>query len=329
MIKKQRGLLVTNAFLRTEKFVEHYEWLKKAADRRGISLEMTDNAAHMMGVEEEPVWLKAYDFVIYWDKDLFLGEKLSRFGDRYGIPVFNSPKAIGVSDDKYKTYQCLSEWNRLHEQEKIRLLPTVMAPMTYANVGYPTLTFLEHVEKMLGYPMVLKECCGSFGMQVYLVSDRKELEDMTRKLAGIPFFYQKYAAYSSGRDVRLQVVGDKVVAAMERYSEHGDFRANITNGGSMKPYQPNLAEEKLAVLVTKILGLDFAGVDLLFSEETKTADVVCEVNSNAHFKNIYTCTGVNVAEKILSYIMDRCRASDGCLFSTKRSVDKKETERKL
>jgi RimK family alpha-L-glutamate ligase len=305
MTKQNRGLLVTNAFLRTEKFVEHYEWLKKAAARRGICLEMTDNAAHMMEVEEEPVWMKAYDFVIYWEKDLYLGEKLSYFGDRYGIPIFNSPKAIGMSDDKYRTYQCLSEWNVSHPHEKVRLLQTVMAPMTYANVGYPTAHFLDEVEKMLGYPMVLKECCGSFGMQVYLVSDRNELEDRTKKLAGIPFLFQKYAAYSSGRDVRVQVVGDRVAAAMERYSENGDFRANITNGGSMKPYSLSQAEESLAVLVTKILGLDFAGVDLLFSEETKTADVVCEVNSNAHFKNIYTCTGINVAEEILSYIVSQ------------------------
>ena len=58
-----------------------------------------------------------------------------------------------------------------------------------------------------------------------MAQDRKMLEQLTGKLGGKPFLYQKYHQYSSGRDVRLQVVGCEVVAAMERYSENGDFRA--------------------------------------------------------------------------------------------------------
>jgi len=155
--------------------------------------------------------------------------------------------------------------------------------------------------------MVVKECFGSFGMQVYLAHDRKELEELTIKLGGVPFLYQKFHEASSGRDVRLQVVGDQVVAAMERYSENGDFRANITNGGSMKVYEPSDAECQLAVQTAQILGLDFCGVDLLFEETGGVADIVCEVNSNAHFKNIHTCTGVNVAEKIMEYIRNKLK----------------------
>lgn len=50
------------------------------------------------------------------------------------------------------------------------------------------------------------------------------------------------------------------------------------------------------------LGLCFGGIDLLFTESGE-AEVVCEVNSNAHFKNIYDCTGINVADKIIAYII--------------------------
>jgi RimK family alpha-L-glutamate ligase len=213
--------------------------------------------------------------------------------------------AIAVCDDKYETYLRLSHWNTQHPSERVKLLPTVAAPMTYPNVGYTHLDFLTPIEKKLGYPMVVKECCGSFGMQVYLAPDRKALEELTLRLGGTPFLYQQYASYSKGRDVRFQVVGERVAAAMERYSQNGDFRANITNGGSMKPYTPCAEEEELAVRVAKILGLDFAGVDVLFSEETGLADIVCEVNSNAHFKNIYTCTGVNTAEEIMAYISSK------------------------
>ena len=77
----------------------------------------------------------------------------------------------------------------------------------------------------------------------------------------------------------------------------------------MKCYTPSEEECNLALLTAKALGLDFAGIDLLFSGSGKNgadeADIVCEVNSNAHFKNIHTCTGVNVAEKIIEYILSQ------------------------
>ena len=75
----------------------------------------------------------------------------------------------------------------------------------------------------------------------------------------------------------------------------------------MKVYEPSDAECQLAVQTAQILGLDFCGVDLLFEESGGVADIVCEVNSNAHFKNIHTCTGVNVAEKIMEYIRNKLK----------------------
>lgn len=299
----QKGILVTNAFLRTNKFVEHYEWLRDAAKQYQLQLDMMENAQYLVCCDNPPVWLEEYDFVLFWDKDMGLGKDISQYAAQKGMPVFNSIDAIGACDDKFETYHRIGIWNQHNPNEKIAMLPTILAPMTYANIGYTKLDFLDQVEKQLSYPMVIKECFGSFGMQVYLVQNRRELEEQTRRLAGVPFLYQKYQQCSSGRDVRLQVVGDQVVAGMYRYSRNGDFRANITNGGSMKPYTPSPKEEKLAVKVVRILGLDFAGVDLLFSKgENATADILCEVNSNAHFRNIYSCTGVNVAEHIMRYI---------------------------
>ena len=79
-----------------------------------------------------------------------------------------------------------------------------------------------------------------------------------------------------------------------------DFRANITNGGKMKKYEPTPEQKQMAIDVCRELNLDFAGVDILFGKDNEP--VLCEVNSNAHFKNIYDCTGVNVAEHIMKYI---------------------------
>ena len=88
--------------------------------------------------------------------------------------------------------------------------------------------------------------------------------------------------------------------SMERVNEN-DFRANITNGGKMKKYTPTKEQAQMAIDVCRELNLDFAGVDIMFGKEGEP--VLCEVNSNAHFKNIYDCTGVNVAESILDYIV--------------------------
>lgn len=301
---QKKGILITNAFLRTDKFAEHYEWLQKAAKKRLAELELMDNSSQLSFCGADLSWLDSYDFVLFWDKDIGLGKEITRYAVTKNIPVFNPVDAIAACDDKFETYFRIGCYNEKHPSEAVSILPTILAPMTYENIGYTTLDFLEQIEKKLSYPMVVKECFGSFGMQVYLINDRSGLEHITKNLEGKPFLYQKYHSFSSGRDVRLQVVGDRVVAAMYRYSENGDFRANITNGGKMKNYQPTSQEEALAVRITRILGLDFAGVDLLFSENRENgANILCEVNSNAHFKNIYTCTGVNVAEYIMDYIL--------------------------
>ena len=85
---------------------------------------------------------------------------------------------------------------------------------------------------------------------------------------------------------------------MYRYSET-DFRANVTAGGKIRNYEPSEKECQLAVRAAEAVGADFAGVDLLFG---KDRPLVCEVNSNAHFKNLMDCSGVNTAEHIIKYV---------------------------
>jgi glutathione synthase/RimK-type ligase-like ATP-grasp enzyme len=95
-------------------------------------------------------------------------------------------------------------------------------------------------------------------------------------------------------------VGGEVVAAVKRMSDH-DFRANVTNGGRMVPF--DLPEEyvDMALRCSRVIGADFAGVDMLFGPGEEP--VLCEVNSNAHFKNLYNCTGVDVAELMVKHML--------------------------
>ena len=179
---------------------------------------------------------------------------------------------------------------------------TILAPKTFANVGYPQVRFAAEAARALGFPVVLKECFGSFGQQVYLFHDVDALCQKVQSLAGTPLLFQELIHESYGRDARINVVGGRVVACMLRQSTDGDFRSNLTRGGAMAPYSPTRAEAELAVRATELLGLDFAGVDVLFGRD---GPLLCEVNSNAHFKTTLECTGVNMAVEIMRHIARR------------------------
>lgn len=278
---------MVNGFLYTGKFTELTEMFVAAAERKGIYLEVRSNREIYTGIFELDHAVPRPDFVLFWDKDVIL----ARYLELSGIPVYNSSRSIEVCDDKRKTYLSLLEAG-------IPIPRTISGPMTYENVGFPSLDFVDSLEGGLGYPLIVKEAFGSFGEQVYMAENREELERILKAIERKPFLLQQYISSSRGQDVRLQVVGDQVVAAMRRYSDN-DFRANITSGGHMEGYEPEEAACLLATRAARAVGCDFAGVDLLFTEG---GFLVCEVNSNAHFKNLYECTGINTADYIMEYI---------------------------
>ncbi len=280
------GWIIVNGFLYTSKFSELTDLFMDAAKEHNIDLFVKTNSECFLGMFELSTEKKP-DFVLFWDKDILLAKYLATCG----IPVYNPAEGIEICDDKRKTALALS----MHGLPQPLTFP---APMTYENIGFPQLDFLSQIQSKLHFPIIVKEAFGSFGQQVYLAKDHKELCALTKKLETVPFLYQQFIRESSGRDIRLQVVGDEVVAAMERTSET-DFRANISNGGTMKAYQPDQEAVTLAVKACRAVKCDFAGVDLLFESD---GYLVCEVNSNAHFKNLLDCTGVNTAWYILQYI---------------------------
>ena len=284
-----RGLLVVNAFLRTTKFDELYTFLAEAAEKENMQLDVMTNAELVCALEAD-FQPEQYAFVVFWDKDVLLAQRLEQLGMR----LFNPARGIALCDDKSRTWLALKD-------EGIPMPRTIPAPMTFANIGYPTLDFAAQIGEQLGYPVVVKECCGSFGQQVYLCHDREQLLSKVRELAGVPILFQQAITESMGRDVRINVVGGQVVASILRRSTAGDFRSNLTLGGAMEPYTPTEAEAALAIRATQRLGLDFAGVDVLFG---KDGPLLCEVNSNAHFKTTLACTGVNMAEAIMHHIRE-------------------------
>ena len=283
------GLMVVNAFLRTTKFDDLYHTLLQAAQGAGMTLDVMTNAELCCTVDS--LCPTAYDFVLFWDKDVQLAMQLESCGMR----VFNSAQSILWCDDKALTYLKLKETG-------VPMPRTILAPKTFSAVGYPDLTFLEAVSRALGFPVVVKECFGSFGQQVYLAHTMQELTERVQALAGTPLLFQELIEESYGHDVRINVVGGQVVASMHRRSTDGDFRSNLTRGGAMEACNPTAEQEAIALRAVEALKLDFAGVDVLFG---KNGPLICEVNSNAHFKTTLECTGVNMADEIMLYIRER------------------------
>ena len=282
-----KGWLIVNGFIGSSKFNELYEFLERAAKKRGIELRIktSDSLAGIVGerICEEPL-----DFVLFWDKDIHLAHRL----EAEGVRLYNSARAIEICDSKALTATALVG--------KVATPRTIIAPKTFEGLGYTKREFVENATRVLGLPMIIKEAYGSFGAQVYLASTLDEAKKIVSSLGHKDFIMQEFIAESRGRDVRVNVVGGRVVSAMERYND-SDFRSNITNGGKMRAAELTPEIEAAAIRAAEAIGLDFAGVDVLFG---KDGPVVCEVNSNPHFKSSLECTGVDMSEKIMDYIAE-------------------------
>jgi len=110
---------------------------------------------------------------------------------------------------------------------------------------------------------------------------------------------QEYVEESNGEDIRIIVVGDKIVASMKRTSELGEFRSNVHRGGSTAKVKLSAKEEYIALNATKYLGLGVAGVDLIRS---KKGPLLIEVNASPGLQGIEAATGTNVARKIIKFV---------------------------
>ena len=280
-----KGLLVTNAFMRQGSFARMRKLFEQAAQRADIQLIPRVNTDFLLMPSDARLKV---DFVLFYDKDIRQAARL----EAAGLLVFNSARAIALCDDKTLTWLAL-------QRAGVRQPDTVLCPQTFPGIGYGDMDFLEGVGAQLGWPMVIKEGCGSFGEQVYLAQSQTQASEILRHIGAKPALFQRFIAHSAGRDRRLFVVGGQVIAAIERRNQQGDFRANIEHGGVARACTPTAQESTLALAACRALGLDFGGVDLL---EDENGPMVCEVNSNAHFAGLLEATGVNPADHIMQYI---------------------------
>lgn len=284
------GWLIVNGFLESKKFDEIYSFLKKASENDAIDLEIKTNV-ELMTLVDAPLEVRP-DFALFWDKDVSLAKML----EKKGVRLFNSAKAVEICDNKILTALALDG--------KVRTPKTIIAPKTFEGVGYTKTEFLSKAIERLSLPIVIKEAYGSFGQQVYLAKTLDEARNIVDKIGYKEFLMQEFVKTSEGRDVRVNVVGGKVVSSMLRYNEN-DFRSNISNGGNMKKYDIDPAWVDEAVKACAAIGLDFAGVDVMFGENDEP--IICEVNSNPHFKSSFECNGVDMSVCIMNYVKEQLK----------------------
>jgi len=282
-----KGAVVINGYLDGISFREPADMMVAAGARQGIPIEVFRNSDLLAAIGDSDALserLGDVDFISFWDKDVRLAKNL----EICGYPVINCSEAIRICDDKSLTHLVLAEYG-------IPSIRTVSAPLTF---GYPYEDAADTIAGLIGFPMVVKDCFGSFGQQVRMVRDMDGLLEEARD--GGQKIFQEYVE-CDGRDMRFEVIGENVVAAVIRTAARGDFRANASNGGIMEKYEPTEEEVQLAVEAAAAVQADFAGVDIL---STKDGPVVCEVNSNAHIKNLLDATGVDASDHMISYIRE-------------------------
>lgn len=283
--------IIYNGSLTSDKFVDQANLVQEAAIRAGVHATILKNYEVMMDVQT--FIPQAPDFVVFLDKDTLLATYLKNAG----IPVFNDPEVIETCDNKAKQYLELA-------RHGVAMPKTIIAPKVYPNFTITDSGYYGHVLETLGLPMIIKEGHGSFGMKVYLIETKEAFDEKVHALRGVDYVFQEFIETSRGRDLRVNIVGDQIIAAMYRHSET-DFRANITNGGVAEVVELTAAQRALAMAAAKAVGAEFAGVDLLFGPDEQP--LVCEVNGAAHIRNLLNVTGINVADAMIAYILEKIK----------------------
>lgn len=285
-----KGLILINAYFGGESVMYQPERISEEFAKRGVNTVIRKNDFFAASVKNTDLCLDldGADFVVYLDKDKYVLQAL----ELAKVPVYNSFAALSACDDKMTTYLALSGHG-------IPMPDTLPGLLCYSPAEKVSKTTLSKIAETLGFPLIVKQCYGSFGEEVYLAKNEEELAVLAEKVKCTPHLFQKFIDTSYGKDVRVIVVGDRIAGGMLRESDK-DFRSNLGAGGKGSVYQVGEELAALALKTAKVLGLDYCGIDFLFGKEGM---LVCEVNSNAFFGGFEKVTGVNVAGMFVEHIL--------------------------
>lgn len=281
---------------------EHYEnrRLKEAAATAGIELDLYQPHEFDLTVtRDDRQSLLAHgatiilpDFVLprMGAGTSYFALAVIRHAERLGALCVNASQAIETVKDKLYTHQILGASN----------LPVPRTMLAKFPLD------VDLVERHLGFPVVVKTLSGSQGSGVYLSQTRSRFLDLMHLIEATNttanLILQEFVASSHGRDLRVLVIGGRVVACMLRTAPDGEFKANYSQGAAIESYESSPEVEWLATQTAGLLGLDIAGIDLLFDGDHYK---VCEANSAPGFEGIERACGVDVAAEIYAFLRIR------------------------
>lgn len=252
-----------------------------------IEIVVTNGGESSVFIDGHPALLP--DFVLHriGAGTTYFALSIIRHMERLGVWCINSADSIEKVKDKMYAHQLLAA-NHLP-------VPRTML------LKFPT--NLELIEQIFTFPVVVKTISGSLGKGVFLAETKKQFMDLARMIEitspKANVILQEMITPSKGTDLRVFVVGGRVIGCMKRTAAGDDFRANYSNGGTVENYPLSEDIEWLALESAKTLGLDIAGVDLLFDHHGYK---ICEVNGSPMFKGMESCNQVDIPKEIFHYI---------------------------
>ncbi len=221
----------------------------------------------------------------------FYGCALVRQFESMGVYCLNTAAAITQSRDKLHSLQLLLESG-------------IQIPITgFANSPLET---DELISMVGGAPLIVKLLEGTQGKGVVLAETNKAAESVVNAFKSLKanILVQEFIKEADGKDIRCFVVGNKVVSAIQREAEPGEFRANIHQGGTASVIRPTAEEKRIAVQAAKCMGLSVAGVDIIRSSK---GPLLLEVNSSPGLEGIEGATGKDIAGMMLEAIERKLR----------------------
>lgn len=288
------------AILSRNKNLYSTQRIVEAAEKRGHAVEVLDplrcyvrlsTSASKIYYKGEP--LQSFDAVIprIGASITFYGTTILRQFEIMNVFALNTSDAILRARDKLRCLQLLAEH----------------------KVGFPKTVFGDNPEDtgaMLGLlgkpPHVIKLVEGAQGTGVVLADKLNSSRSLVEAFRGLyaNFLVQEFVKEAKGADIRVFVVGGKIVAAMKRQAKTGEFRSNLHRGGSASVIKLSKKEAATAIKAAEIMGLGVAGVDLLQSSK---GPLVLEVNSSPGLEGIEGSTGIDVAGVMMAYLEKNVR----------------------
>jgi len=279
--------------------------LREAAQQRGHLVEILDPLSCYMNISPAASsihykgrQLPHFDAVIprIGSAITFYGTAALRQFELLGSYPLNESVAITRARDKLRSLQLLARQG-------------IDLPIT--GIAHSPDDTHDLIEMVGGAPLVVKLVEGTQGIGVVLAETRQAAESVVDAFRGLNahILVQEYIQEAKGRDIRCLVVGDEVVAAIERQAKEGDFRSNLHRGGVARIAEITPREREMALLSARTLGLDVAGVDILRADR---GPLVMEVNASPGLEGIEKTTGIDIAGKMIGWI-ERHATPEFCL----------------